>query len=201
MPKTIQPKQPAAVANGACYPPFRISIEKYKKLIESGVFTKRDKLQLINGILVAKVTQNPPHSVADLLCSKALARVIPAGWHLRPDKPVRLPPDGEPEPDQCVDRGTERDYSQQHPSAADVGLVVEIADTSLDADRGTARAYGASGVPIYWIVNLRQSQVEVFTEPTSDGYGSERAYEPGEDVPVVLDRAEVGRIAVSDILR
>jgi Uma2 family endonuclease len=86
-----------------------MSIEKYEKLIDSGVFTKRDKLQLINGILVSKVTQDPSHSVADLLCSKALARVIPAGWHLRPDKPVRLPPDGEPEPDQCVVRGAARD--------------------------------------------------------------------------------------------
>ncbi len=138
-----QTVQPAAVPNGACYPPFRMSIDQYEKLVASGVFSKRDKLQLINGILVAKVTQNPPHSVADLLCGKALGRVIPAGWHLRPDKPVRLPPDGEPEPDQCVVRGTERDYSGRHPSALDVGLLVEIADASLAADREMARTYGA----------------------------------------------------------
>jgi Uma2 family endonuclease len=200
MATTNQAIQGGSVPNGACYPPFRMSIEKYEKLIGSGVFTKRDKLQLINGILVAKVTQNPPHSVADLLCNKALARVIPPGWHLRPDKPVRLPPDGEPEPDQCVVRGKERDYSHQHPSAADVGLLVEIADTSLEADREMARAYGASGVPIYWIVNLRDSQVEVYTEPTSNGYGSKHAFMPGEELPIVLDGAEVGRIAVSDIL-
>jgi Uma2 family endonuclease len=200
MATAMEAMQPAAVPNGACYPPFRMSIEKYEKLIDSGVFTKRDKLQLINGILVAKVTQNPPHSLADLLCSKALARVIPTGWHLRPDKPVRLPPDGEPEPDQCVVRGEERDYSRLHPSAADVGLLVEVADTSLEADREMARAYGASGVPYYWIVNIRESQIEVHTDPTSDGYGSVRAYKPGEDVPVILDGAEVGRIAVSDIL-
>jgi Uma2 family endonuclease len=105
MATTIQAMQPATVPNGACYPPFPMSIEQYEKLIDSGVFRKRDKLPLINGILVAKVTQNPPHSVADLLCSKALARVIPVGWHLRPEKPVRLPPDCEPEPDQCVVRG------------------------------------------------------------------------------------------------
>jgi Uma2 family endonuclease len=200
MATTNQATQPGAVPNGVCYPPFRMSIEKYEKLIDSGVFTKRDKLQLIDGILVAKVTQNPPHSVADLLCNKALTRVIPAGWHLRPDKPVRLPPDGEPEPDQCVVRGAERDYSEQHPSAADVGLVVEVGDTSLDADRAMARVYGASGVPIYWIVNLREYLIEVYTEPTSDGYGSKREYKPGEDVPVVLHGAEVGHIAVSDLL-
>jgi Uma2 family endonuclease len=190
----------AAVPNGACYPPFRMSIDQYEKLVASGVFSKRDKLQLINGILVAKVTQNPPHSVADLLCGKALGRVIPAGWHLRPDKPVRLPPDGEPEPDQCIVRGAERDYSGRHPGAADVGLLVEIADTSLAADREMARTYAARGIPVYWIVNLPDSQVEVHTIPTDDGYGLVQVFGPGAYIPVVLDGVEVGRIAVSDIL-
>ena len=200
MSTTTQAIQPAIVADVACYPPFRMSIDQYEKLVDSGVFTKRDKLQLINGILAAKATQNPPQSVADLLCRKALVRVIPTGWHLRPDKPVRLPPDGEPEPDQCVVRGEERDYSARHPGAGDIGLLVEVADSSLAADREMARTYGASGVPVYWIVNLRESQIEVYTEPTADGYGRVRAYKPGEDVPVVLDSVEVGQIAVSDIL-
>ena len=200
MSTTTQEIQSATVHEGACYPPFRMSIDQYEKLVDSGVFTKRDKLQLVNGILVAKVTQNPPHSVADLLCRKALARVIPKGWHLRPDKPVRLPPDGEPEPDQCVVRGEERDYLARHPGGGDIGLLVEVADSSLAADRAMARTYGASGVPVYWIVNLCESQVEVYTEPTADGYRRVRVYKPGEDVPVVLDSVEVGRIAVSDIL-
>jgi Uma2 family endonuclease len=192
--------QPADEPNRACYPPFHMSVDQYDKLVHSGVFTKRDKLQLVDGILVSKVTQNPPHSVADLLCGKALARVIPVGWHVRPDKPVRLPPDGEPEPDQCVARGAERDYLQRHPGAADVGLLVEIADVSLGADREMARTYGARGIPVYWIVNLRDSQVEVHTEPTADGYGSLQIFGRGEEIPVVLDGTLVGRIAVSDIV-
>jgi Uma2 family endonuclease len=192
--------QPPAVPDGACYPPFRMSVDQYEKLVESGVFTKRDRFQLIHGILVAKVTQNPPHSVADLLCGKALARVVPPQWHVRPDKPVRLPPDGEPEPDQCVVRGAERDYSQRHPGAADVGLVVEISDTSLAADREVAHTYGARGIPVYWIVNLVDSQVEVHTMPTADGYALMNVYGPADDVPVALDGVVVGRIAVSEIL-
>jgi hypothetical protein len=70
-----QTAQPLALVGGACYPPFRMSVDHYEKLVDSGVFTKRDKLQLINGILVAKVTQNPPHSVADLRCGKAFAQI------------------------------------------------------------------------------------------------------------------------------
>jgi len=195
-----QPAQPVAVPDGACYPPFRMSVDQYEKLVDSGIFTKRDKLQLINGILVAKVTKNPPHRVTDQLCRKTLERVIPAGWHLRSDSPVRLPPDGEPEPDQCVVRGAERDYSRRHPDPQDVGLLVEIADSSLAADRQLADTYGASRIPVYWIVNLVDRQIEVFTDPNSDGYAPARVYQPGDDVPVVLDGTEVGRLAVSDIL-
>jgi Uma2 family endonuclease len=197
---TITQGEPAALPDVAFYTPFRMSIDQYERLIGSGVFTKRDRLQLVDGILVAKMVQNPPHSVADLLCGKALARVIPPGWHIRPDKPVRLPPDGEPEPDQCVVRGEERDFSARHPGAGEVGLLVEIADTSLAADRMMARTFSAGGIAVYWIVNLGESQIEVYTDPTADGYATMRVYRVGEDVPVVLDGTEVGRIAVTDVL-
>jgi Uma2 family endonuclease len=78
--------------------------------------------------------------------------------------------------------------------------LVELADTSLTADREMARTYSARGIPVYWIVNLRDSQVEVHTKPTADGYGLVQVYGPGHEIPVVLDGAEVGHIAVSDIL-
>jgi hypothetical protein len=89
---TITPTvQPTAGPDWDCYPLYRMSIDQYEKLVSSGVFTKRDKLQLVNGILVAKMTQNDPHCTADLLCRQSLVSVIPAGWHVRFDKPLRLP--------------------------------------------------------------------------------------------------------------
>ncbi len=111
-----------------------------------------------------------------------------------------MPPNGEPELDQCIVRGAERDYLNRHPGAADVGLLVEIADTSLVADREMARIYGPRGISVYWIVNLRDSQIEVHTMPTADGYGLLQAFVPGDEIPIVLDGVEVGRIAVNDIL-
>ncbi len=83
-----QSVQHAACRLGLVIPRSGCRCDQYEKLVASGVFTKRDKLQLIDGILVTKVTQSPTQCVADLLCGKALTRVIPTGWHLRPDKPV-----------------------------------------------------------------------------------------------------------------
>jgi Uma2 family endonuclease len=193
---TEPPIEPAWVPG----PPFRMSLEQYEALVETGVFTERDKFHLINGVLVAKMTQKDPHCTADTLCRDELTRVIPAGWFVRSDKPVRLPPHGKPEPDQCVVRGSVRDYARRSPGAADVGLVVEIAESSLREDREMALTYGASGIPVYWIVNLQESQVEVYTHPTKSGYDARCDYQPGEEIPVTLDGVLVGKIAVTDIL-
>jgi Uma2 family endonuclease len=152
-------------------------------------------------MLVPKMVQNPPHSVANVLCGGALAGAIPPGWHVRAAMPVRLPPKSEPEPDQCVVRGEARDYSQRHPGPNDVGLLIEIADKSrLEANRKMTLKYGASSIPVYWIVNLVDRQVEVYTPPTADGHSDIQAYKPDENVPIALDGVVVGYVAVSDIL-
>jgi Uma2 family endonuclease len=182
-------------------PLYRLSLEQYEAMVESGAFTARDRFHLINGFLVAKMTQNDPHCTADDLCGVALVQVIPTGWYVRPAKPIRLPDQvSKPEPDRCVVRGTIRDYSQRSPGPADVALIVKISDSSLSDDRKLARIYGGSGIPAYWIVNLVDRQVEVYTLPYPDGYHSRQDFAPGQLIPVVIDGAEVGRIGVADIL-
>ena len=79
--------------------------------------------------------------------------------------------------------------------------MTEISDSTLAKDRGEKRVnYGWGGIAVYWIVNLIDRQVEVYTGPGADGYSACVTYKPGESVPVMIDGAEVGRIAVSDIL-
>jgi Uma2 family endonuclease len=179
-----------------------MTVEQYEAVVESGAFKARDRFHLINGYLVAKMTQNPPHVVADELCGAELLRIIPPSWHLLSAKPIRLPgSDSEPEPDRCVVRGKIRDYEGRHPGPEDIAMVVEIADSSLPEDRKMAAlVYGPSGVPVYWIVNVVDRQVEVFTEPGPQGYRSRVDFPEGQAVPVIIDTQELGRIAVDDIL-
>src|SRR5580698_3366339 len=130
---------------------YRLTLEQYEAIVASGIFTGRDKVHLINGYLVAKMTQNTPHATADDLCGDRLNRVIPPGWYVRAAKPVRLPTESSaPEPDRCVVRGAIRDYSARHPGPADLALAVEVADSSLEDDRMQADIYGRAGIPVYW---------------------------------------------------
>ena len=75
-----------------------------------------------------------------------------------------------------------------------------MSDSSLADDRAMVRIYGPAGLPIYWIVNLVDRQVEVYSGPQPDGYATRDVYRPGNYVPFVLDGTIVGQIAVDDIL-
>ncbi len=199
---TSKPQTPA-LTGWIPSPLYRMTVEEYEALVASGAFKGRNRFHLINGCLVEKMTQNPPHRVADELCGAELARVVPAGrYHVSAAKPIRLPGRAsEPEPDRCVVRGAIVDYAERHPGAADVALVVEVADSSLADDRDyAALLYGPAGIPVCWIVDVNSRQVEVYTQPGPGGYATTEVLAEGQSVPVVIDGSEVGRVAVADLL-
>ncbi len=185
--------------------PYRLSVEQYEAMVASGAFKKEDRLELIEGSLVEKTTKGPNHSAGSEDCWRALHAVLPVGWHVRIEKPTSIPDrESEPEPDVSVARGKTADYRKRHPGPAEVGLVVEVADSSVEDDRAMATTYGGGGIPVYWLVNLRDCQLEVYTEPSGSsppiGYRHCTVLHPGQDVSVILDGREVARIAVADLL-
>ena len=200
-PRPLTAPMPTALPDWIPSPLYRLTVEQYEAMADAGIFGDRDRVQLINGCLVKKMTQHPPHSVADELCGKALDRLLPAGWSTRGAKPVRIPGLASmPEPDRSVARGSIRDYGGRHPGPEELALVVEVSDSSLDADRKMAEIYGKARIPAYWIVNLVDGQVEVYSDPGPDGYRSNEALAAGHVLRVMIDGVEVGEIAVADIL-
>jgi Uma2 family endonuclease len=180
---------------------FRVTVAQYDRLVEDGVLTEDDQIELIDGILVKKMSRNRPHVQAVNKAFWALSQLVPAGFHLRKEDPVVASDLSKPEPDLMVVRGEVGDYDVRDVTSGDVSIVVEIAESSLAADRTTmGRIYGAGNIPIYWIVNLINRRVEVFRDPSPEGYADWQIVGEGDSVPVVIDGNEVGRIAVNDIL-
>jgi Uma2 family endonuclease len=180
---------------------YRLSVEQYEAIVASGVFKKRDRIQLINGLLVTKMTEYPPHSAVCEASRLEIDPLLPTGWHIRNDRPLRIPNYASvPEPDIVVVRGTWRDYASRHPEPPDAAFIVEVSDSSLYEDRGMADIYAAAGIAAYWIINLVDRQVELHTDPSPTGYRSRQVLTPGQSVPVVVDGVEVGRIDVNDIM-
>ena len=116
---------------------YQMSVDEYERLADAGFLTDR-RVELINGWLVRKMTTKPPHVVAVDATREAIAGLLPRGWWLRDEKPVRIPEFDEPEPDVSVVRGSRQDYRSRHPGPGDIEFLVEVSDTSLAWDRQRA---------------------------------------------------------------
>ncbi|MDQ3009112.1 MAG: Uma2 family endonuclease [Acidobacteriota bacterium] len=179
---------------------WRLSVEQYHKMIVADILTEDDPIELLEGILVTKMPKNPPHSLVTQLVRDALARLISLGWCVNAQEPITLV-DSEPEPDVAVVRGERRHYAKRHPGAQETALVVEVAHTTLSRDRGLKkRVYATAGVPTYWIINLKDRRIEVYSEPSGSDYQRRQDYDADAEVPVILDGQEVGRLAVRELL-
>jgi len=175
-----------------------MTVDEYDRI---GELLDDPRVELIDGYLVKKMPKNPEHSWTTQAVFKALENRLPPGWTWRMEQPVRIPAYDEPEPDVAIIRGSDADYKHRHPGPADVALLVEVSDTSLSLDRGLKRsAYARDGIPVYWIVNLVDRQVEVYTGPGPAGYATRQDFPPGQYVPVVIDGQQCAPIAVDDIL-
>ncbi len=139
---------------------------EYERLVDAGIFRPGERLELLAGHLVVSEPQGSLHATAVGLAEDALRASFGPGWIVRVQMPIALADDSEPEPDVAVVPGTRRDYELAHPSRP--VLLVEVAESSLDDDRGDkASLYARAGVPEYWIVNLVDRVLEVHREPAA----------------------------------
>lgn len=102
-------------------------------------------------------------------------------------------------------QGDEKTYLLFHPKPVDIGLLVEAADSSLSSDRvAKFRTYARAGIPIYWIVNLVDQIIEVYTQPSgptaAPAYASRQDFARGKAVSLVLNGVEIASLPVADLL-
>ena len=182
----------------------RFSVASYQRMIASGALTSEDKVELLENYVVLKMPHNPTHDSTIQRMLRPLLRSLLGGWDLRVQSAITLS-DSEPEPDFAVVRGSSADYEGHHPFAADVGLVIEVADSSLSRDRhDKGRIYAAANIPNYWVVNLIDRQIEFYSQPTPSGaaaeYAASQVYRPGDAAPLELDGSLVAAIPVAELL-
>lgn len=178
--------------------------DEYDRMVEVGILTHTDRVELIEGMVVEKLSANPPHENTVSAATELLIRALPDGWTVRSEKSLGLS-DSRPEPDVAVARGNRKTYAARRPLPTELGLVVEVSDSSVDYDQeDKARVYARDLIPVYWIVNLPERRVEVYTDPTGPGdeprYATTRQFGLGTAVPVELDGQTVAAIPVDELL-
>jgi Uma2 family endonuclease len=180
-------------------PLHHLNVGEYFALVEEGRIGPDDRVELLEGIILSMHPQTPRHAAGVMCLERVLREELPASAILRVQMPFLASEISVPEPDVAVVDGNESDYVDRHPSAA--LLLVEVAETSAVQDRLTkAPIYAAAGIRDYWLVNLRDECVEVFSDPVPE----ERRYRRSEKLSgggiLTLDAFPDVRIAAAELI-
>lgn len=180
----------------------RFTVEEYNRMSDEGIITLQQRTELIQGIVVDMT----PVSIAHRYAVDGLLDILPAmlkpDWYPSGQNPLQLPR-SEPQPDVAILRGSFREYRDRHPQPKDAGLVIEVADSSLDYDRRTKGfLYSKHKVPEYWIVNLVDDCVEVYRPAAGqpERFLPAETFVMGTEVPLVIAGRNYGSVRVADLI-
>ena len=180
----------------------RFTVAQYRRMIEAGVFKPDERVELIYGWIIEKMTHRPPHAATITRIMRRLSRILTDEWLLRIQDSISAR-DSEPEPDVAIVRGPEEKYFSRHPNSKDIALLVEVSDATLRYDRETkGPLYARERVPFYWIANLIDARIEVYTDPKAGktpAYRQRRDYASDEAVPLFLNGREIARIPAREL--
>lgn len=157
-----------ALAALAAEPRRTITVFDYHRMIEAGILHEDDRVELLEGVIVEMSPQSERHAQAIQRLTRILFRALGDDYAIRPQLPLTLGENSEPEPDIAVMRAQDALSHREHPSRA--LLVIEVAGDSLRKDRAVkSNLYARFGVAEYWVVNLEERTIEVQRDPGPDG--------------------------------
>ena len=189
--------------------PYDLTVDLFSRMVESGLIPQDRRVFLREGRLYEKMAKTKAHGFVGAAITRAVGRRLPDGWSLWPESTIVLGPTSASLPDFALVRAANPlDFAapERYPGPADVGLLIEVAVTSLHDDLTTALGrYARALVPVYWGVDVLGRRILVHTEPrVVEGRGEcarVETYRPGQSLPLVLDGQEVARIPFDELLR
>lgn len=197
---------PADIA-GNDVPPFpqrRFTVREYRRLLRSGALSPELKTELIEGWVVEKMVRDPIHDATLQYVADALQRRVGNDWKLRLQSAVQLD-ESTAEPDVAVVPGPLGRFRYEHPRPHEVGLLIEISNTTLPYDRGSKRrTYARNNVAHYWVLNVLAREIEVYLDPSgpteAPAYRKQAVLGIDESVELILREKSFGFIPVNELI-
>ena len=163
--------------------PYLFNVKDYRQLVSAGVLESEDRIELIEGELIMMPPIGPEYSASTSNLFFCLSRRLSEKTRLRVSDPITLSSFSEPQPNIAIVKARADHYKSAHPTPKDVLVVIEVVDSSADFDNTVkAKLYGKAGIPEYWIVEIEEACVRVFTEPSKQGYRTIKEYHRGDKV-------------------
>ena len=174
-----------AAANWSALAPTRrrFTVAEYYAMADVGILEENDRIELLDGDLIVMPPIGDWHAASVDRFTNSLPTLLQGRAIVRVQNPTRLNDNSEPQPDIMLLRWRDDFYGGGHPGPADVLLLIEVSDTSVDYDRSAKlSAYARAGIPEVWIATRQDSRIEAYTEPIEGEYSNVRYAAPGERI-------------------
>lgn len=159
------------------------TVDEYHRMGEAGIFSENDHVELIEGEILKMSPIGSRHAASVKRTARLFNNLLGDRVIVSVQDPIVLDDFSEPQPDIALVKPRDDFYAQALPTAADVLLIIEVADTSVDYDRDIKLpAYARSGIPEVWIANLTAETVEAHTELLNGSYRTVRSYQRGDSI-------------------
>jgi len=153
------------------FPQRRWTVDEYHRMIAAGILTAGDRVELLDGLIIEMVPQEPPHASTTSSFGNDFVVLFAGKAWVRQQLPITIAPNSEPEPDIAVVKLNSTRYRDRHPTPEDVYLLIEVAASTLNYDRTRkVNVYAKANIPEYWIIDVNQRQLLVFREPIGNTY-------------------------------
>ena len=158
--------------------PHRFTRDDYYRMAEAGVFEPDARVELLDGEIVEMSPIGPLHSGVLAILTRFFIEQIGDRAICRVQSPLHLDKRSEPEPDLLLVQPRDDSYASAHPTPRDVLLLIELAESSIEKDRGEKlRLYARAGISEYWIIDLNRRVLIVHRRPTDSEYASLQQYD------------------------
>lgn len=150
---------------------YRFTVEEFHRMGEAGIFKEDDRVELLDGEVIQMTPIGSRHAACVGRLTRILSDAVADSGIVWVQNPVALDDHSEPEPDVAIVRPRKDFYAQAHPGPQEVLLLIEVSDTTVEFDREVKLPlYAKAGIPEVWIVNLSDQKVEVYRQPSGQGY-------------------------------
>lgn len=176
----------------------RFTVVEYHRMGEAGILHPDERVELIEGVICRMSPKGSLHSTSVEIARKYFAKKLKRKVHIRTQDPISLSKHSEPEPDVALVIAPFTRYRAHHPTPAEVFLVLEVADTTLNRDRRKSKTYAKAGIRQYCILDLKHETIEEYSDPTPDGYKNKQTHRMGDKFALVAFPSVV--VKVKDLL-
>ncbi|MGC9328768.1 MAG: Uma2 family endonuclease [Candidatus Hinthialibacter sp.] len=159
------------------------NVEEYYRMAEARILREDDRVELIEGEIIEMTPIGSRHAGCVRFLDNVLTHILKEKAQVSTQNPIRIDEWSEPQPDIALLKPRDDFYRSRHPSASDILLVIEVADTSVHYDReNKIPLYGRAGIPEAWFVDLERQTIEQFSQPSKEGYQNSQILQTGQTI-------------------